>query len=367
MARAVSSTITRGPVGVSFAARLAFESVSHRFDTGAFALNDISLVAEPGEVLCLLGPSGSGKTTLLRIAAGIELQTSGRILLNDQEIAGPNAYVPPEKRSIGLVFQDYALFPHLTIMDNVRFGLTAMASEDAKLEAFTALGRVGLQSHARAYPHELSGGEQQRVALARALVPRPAVLLMDEPFSGLDSRLKDSVRTETMAILRQSRATAIVVTHDAEEAMRMADKIALMRDGRIVQAGTAHDIYAKPNSLFAAGFFSEMDIFDGVAKGGMVETPIGKFAAQFSDGTPVSVAIRLGDIEIDENAGEIPARILSRRFLGETELIQMALSGYETPVFAKLRYGLLDEKLRDVRVFVGKERALVFESSNESA
>ncbi len=367
MARAASPMVTRGPVGVSFAAQLAFENISHRFETGAFSLKDISLVAEAGEVLCLLGPSGSGKTTLLRIAAGIELQTSGRILLNNQEISGPNVYVPPEKRSIGLVFQDYALFPHLTIMDNVRFGLTAMASEDAKLEAFTALGRVGLQSHARAYPHELSGGEQQRVALARALVPRPAVLLMDEPFSGLDSRLKDSVRTETMAILRQSRATAIVVTHDAEEAMRMADKIALMKDGRIVQAGTAHEIYAKPNSLFAAGFFSEMDIFESVAKGGMCDTPIGKFPGKFSDGTPVSVAIRLGDIEIDENTGEIPARILSRRFLGENELIQLALSGYETPVFAKVRCGSVAEKLRDVRVFVGKERALVFESSNESA
>jgi iron(III) transport system ATP-binding protein len=367
MARETSLIVTRGPVGVSFAARLAFENISHRFETGAFSLKDISLIAEPGEVLCLLGPSGSGKTTLLRIAAGIELQTSGRILLNNQEISGPNAYVPPEKRSIGLVFQDYALFPHLAIMDNVRFGLTAMAREDAKLEAFTALGRVGLQGHARAYPHELSGGEQQRVALARALVPRPAVLLMDEPFSGLDSRLKDSVRSETMAILRQSRATAIVVTHDAEEAMRMADKIALMKDGRLVQVGTAHEIYTKPCSLFAAGFFSQMDIFEGVVKNGMIETPIGKFPANFADGTPASVAIRLGDIEIDAKSGEIPARILSRRFLGESELIQLALAGYETPVFTRVRCGSVEEKLRDVNVFVCKERALVFESSNESA
>jgi iron(III) transport system ATP-binding protein len=367
MASAIATTVTRGPVGVSFASRLAFENISHRFETGAFSLNDISLVAEAGEVLCLLGPSGSGKTTLLRIAAGIELQTSGRILLNNQEISGPNAYVPPEKRSIGLVFQDYALFPHLTIMDNVRFGLTALASEDAKLEAFTALGRVGLQSHARAYPHELSGGEQQRVALARALVPRPAVLLMDEPFSGLDSRLKDSVRTETMAILRQSRATAIVVTHDAEEAMRMADKIALMKDGRLIQVGTAHEIYTKPCSLFAAGFFSEISVFQSVTHNKLVETPIGSFPSQFPDGTITSVAVRLGDIEISDTFGEIPARILSRRFIGETELIQLALSGYEMPVFTKVRCGSVDEKMRDVRVFVAKDRALVFESSNESA
>lgn len=367
MAQAISSIVTRGPVGVSFAARLAFENISYRFETGEFSLQDISLVAEPGEVLCLLGPSGSGKTTLLRIAAGIELQTSGRIVLNDKEISGPNAYVPPEKRSIGLVFQDYALFPHLTIMDNVRFGLTAMASEDAKLEAFTALGRVGLQSHARAYPHELSGGEQQRVALARALVPRPAVLLMDEPFSGLDSRLKDSVRSETLAILRQSRATAIVVTHDAEEAMRMADKIALIQEGRLVQVGTGHEIYTKPCSLFAAGFFSQLDIFKTIAKNGACETPIGKFPANFADGCQVSVAIRLGDIEIDDKSGEIPARIVSRRFLGDSELIQIALPGYETPVSARVRSGSVHDKSRDVRVFVEKKRALVFESLHESA
>jgi iron(III) transport system ATP-binding protein len=170
-----------------------------------------------------------------------------------------------------------------------------------------------------------------------------------------------------MAILRQSRATAIVVTHDAEEAMRMADKIALMNKGSLVQVGSAHEIYTNPVSLFAAGFFSEIDIFEGVAKGGMVETRLGKFPAKFADGTPVSVAIRLGNIEIDEKAGEIPARILSRRFLGETELIQLALAGYDTPVSARVRFGSVHEKLRDVSVFVAKNRALVFESSNESA
>ena len=194
-------------------------------------------------MLCLLGPSGSGKTTLLRIAAGIEPQTAGRVLLNDREIAGPSVFLPPEKRSIGLVFQDFALFPHLTILDNVRFGLTALSREEARREAHIALSRVGLEHHAQSFPHVLSGGEQQRVALARALAPRPAVLLMDEPFSGLDSRLKDCVRAETLAILRESRATAIVVTHDAEEAMRIGDRIALLKSGRLVQAGRAEELY----------------------------------------------------------------------------------------------------------------------------
>ena len=264
-------TAARVTAGVTFAARLAFENIRHCFANGAETLRDVSLAAEPGEVLCLLGPSGSGKTTLLRIAAGIEAQTSGRVLLNDQEIAGPSIFLPPEQRSIGLVFQDFALFPHLTILDNVRFGLTALSREEGRREALIALARVGLEHYADKYPHALSGGEQQRVALARALAPRPAVLLMDEPFSGLDSRLKDSVRAETLAILRESRATAIVVTHDAEEAMRMGDRIALLKDGKLVQAGRAEDLYLRPVNLFVAGFFSELNVFsakvaDGVCR-----------------------------------------------------------------------------------------------------
>ncbi len=367
MATSRSPAIMRGPVGVSFAASLSFDKISHRFGNGPPTLTDVSLTAEPGEVLCLLGPSGSGKTTLLRIAAGIETQTSGRILLSGQEISGPNAYVPPEKRSIGLVFQDYALFPHLSIMDNVRFGLTAMSREDAKLEAFTALGRVGLQAYANTYPHELSGGEQQRVALARALVPRPAVLLLDEPFSGLDSRLKDTVRAETLGILRQSRATAIVVTHDAEEAMRMADRIALLRNGRLVQVGTSENMYTKPVSLFAAGFFSELDVFDATVRNGKAETPLGTFDVAFADGQPVSVAIRLGDIEISSGEAAIPARILSRRFLGETELLQLAVPGHDVPVSTRQRCGTVSAKDRDIGIFVRNDCVLVFERLDESA
>jgi iron(III) transport system ATP-binding protein len=366
MTRLMSPHISRGPVGVSFAASLAFENISHKFDNGSFSLNSVSLKAQSGEVLCLLGPSGSGKTTLLRIAAGIDLQSSGRILLNDEEISGPHIYTTPEKRSIGLVFQDYALFPHMSIVDNVRFGLTAMAKKDALLEAMTALGRVGLQKYAHSYPHELSGGEQQRVALARALVPRPAVLLMDEPFSGLDSRLKDSVRAEALSILRQSRATTILVTHDSEEAMRMADKIVLMNKGSIVQAGTAHEIYTRPNSLFVAGFFSQIDVFEGVAKNKRVETSIGTFATHYPDFTPISVAVRVGNIEIGSEHANIEARILSRRFLGESELIQLALPNSETSVFTKIRCGTLEPTLRDIRVFVRPEQALVFEKINET-
>ncbi|QDY99220.1 ABC transporter ATP-binding protein [Nitratireductor mangrovi] len=358
----------RLPAGVSFAARLAFDNIWHSFSRTAETLRGVSLTAEPGEVLCLLGPSGSGKTTLLRIAAGIETQTRGRILLNDREISGPNVFVPPEKRSIGLVFQDFALFPHLSILDNVRFGLTALSPADARREALAAIARVGLTHHAHSFPHILSGGEQQRVALARALAPRPAVLLLDEPFSGLDSRLKDTVRAETLAILRQSRATAIVVTHDAEEAMRMGDRIALLKDGRLVQVGPAETLFQNPADLFVAGFFSELNLFDATARDGWVETPLGKFPApSFAGIAPVTVAIRLEGIEAQEKNGETEARVISRRFLGEAEALELAVPGADEPVRARIRRGVLPPGLRDIWLTVRKSDVLVFERQAENA
>ena len=358
----------RVTAGVTFAARLAFENVSHEFSPGTPALHGVSLTAEPGEVLCLLGPSGSGKTTLLRIAAGIEMQTGGRLLLNEREIAGPNVFVPPEKRSVGLVFQDFALFPHMTILDNVRFGLTALSREEARKEAMISLARVGLERYAHSYPHSLSGGEQQRVALARAIAPRPAVLLMDEPFSGLDSRLKDSVRAETLSILRHSRATAIVVTHDAEEAMRMGDRIALLKGGRLVQAGTAHELYERPADLFAAGFFSELNVFEGRVAGGRVETPLGGFAAPgLADGVRATVAIRLSGFDVSQTHGQTPARVLSRRFLGVVELVELAVPGMEQPVRARIRCGALSGSAREIWLTVRQTDVLVFERTGESA
>lgn len=353
----------RRTAGVTFAARLVFDNILHSY-AGKQTLHGISLTAEPGEVLCLLGPSGSGKTTLLRIAAGIETQAAGRVLVNEREVAGPSGYVPPERRGIGLMFQDFALFPHMTILDNVRFGLTAMPAAEAASEAMAALERVGLAGHAQKYPHVLSGGEQQRVALARALAPRPGVLLMDEPFSGLDSRLKDTVRADTLAILRETRATAIVVTHDAEEAMRMADRIALLRDGRLVQIGSAEELYRTPRDLFAAAFFSEINEFDGVVRGGSVETPLGNAPAPgFAEGAAVSVAVRLSGLSVSKDEGIIPARIVSRRFLGVVELLNLAVPGIERPVRARIRADLLAPGLKDVTVRVSQQDILVFEKS----
>jgi len=359
---------TRTTAGVTFAARLVFEDICHSFTPGSETLTDVSLAAEPGEVLCLLGPSGSGKTTLLRIAAGIEPQTTGRVSLNGREIAGPSVFLPPEKRSIGLVFQDFALFPHMTILDNVRFGLTELSREEARREARIALSRVGLEEYADSYPHALSGGEQQRVALARALAPRPAVLLMDEPFSGLDSRLKDSVRAETLAILRESRATAIVVTHDAEEAMRMGDRIALLKDGRLVQAGRAEELYLRPANLFVAGFFSELNVFAGRVSRGAVDTSVGRIAATgFRDGTETTVAVRTTGFDVSETTGQSEARIVSRRYLGVVELLELAVPGAESPVRARVRCGVLSSSARDIWFSLRMSDVLLFETRHESA
>ncbi|MFN7024465.1 MAG: ABC transporter ATP-binding protein [Pseudorhizobium sp.] len=354
---------TRRTTGVSFASQLSFEDVHHSYH-GKETIRGISLTAEPGEVLCLLGPSGSGKTTLLRIAAGIEIQSRGRVVIDGREAAGPTTFLPPEKRGIGLMFQDFALFPHMTVLDNVRFGLTQLPSRDAIAAAQASLERVGLAHYAAKHPHALSGGEQQRVALARALAPRPGVLLMDEPFSGLDSRLKDTVRADTLAVLRESRATAIVVTHDAEEAMRMADRIALLRDGRLVQVGTSEELYRRPTDLFAAGFFSEINEFDGVVRGGAVHTPVGPVAApHFAEGAAISIAIRLSDVRVMPQGGEIEARIRSRRFLGVVELLELAVPGRETPLRARVRADLLPPSLTEVTVTVRPQDILVFEKA----
>ncbi|MBW3098121.1 ABC transporter ATP-binding protein [Pseudohoeflea coraliihabitans] len=357
----------RRSAGVTFAARLTFADIHHHYGA-RHVLKGVSLTAEPGEVLCLLGPSGSGKTTLLRIAAGIERQSSGRLVLNDREISGDEADLPPEQRGIGLMFQDFALFPHLTIVDNVRFGLTQLSRRAGREEAMVALDRVGLAHHGMSYPHLLSGGEQQRVALARALAPRPGVLLMDEPFSGLDSRLKDSVRAQTLAILREARATAIVVTHDAEEAMRMGDRIALLGGGELIQTGTAEDLYHRPANLFAAAFFSELNVFQARVAGAVAVTPLGPVAVpQFGDGTLVDVAIRHSGVHIRNDDQGLPARIVARRFLGVEEHMTLAIAEGDNKVQARVRAGQVAPGQREVSLELSDKDILVFESSAQTS
>ena len=312
---------------------LTLEAVSHGF--GAVrALDDVSLTVRTGEVLCLVGPSGCGKTTLLRLAAGLEAIQKGRVHIGSRVVACADLDIAPERRGVGMVFQDYALFPHLTVTENVIFGLHRLAFAERRARAREVLVQFGIAELADAYPHRLSGGEQQRVALARALAPKPHIVLLDEPFSGLDSRLRDRVRDETLHALKASGAATLMVTHDPEEAMFMADRIALMRAGRIEQIGRPVALYFQPATAFAAAFFSDMNRLEGVVRDGRVSTPFGALETRLAEGTPVEVLIRpealhlawAPEEEQTEKHYRTVARVLAARLLGRSTLIHLDLS-----------------------------------------
>jgi iron(III) transport system ATP-binding protein len=313
----------KGKAGPVFAGQVTFEHVGYSV-RGKQILTDISLTAKAGTIACLLGPSGCGKTTVLRIAAGVLRPSSGRVMLDETEIAGPNRFVPPERRNIGLVFQDFALFPHMTAQENVAYGLYALERAEALRVAGMALERVGLGHAMTRYPGSLSGGEQQRVALARAIVPRPQVVLLDEPFSGLDQRLKDSVRDETLALLRETRATAILVTHDPDEALAIADQIHVMQAGRLAQTGAPEQLLRQPVNAGVARFFRNYNSFSGRVRNGRVETPLGSLDAHgVPDGAEVQVLVAPTGITVAK--GQL-ATIVENRDLGSHRRILARLN-----------------------------------------
>ncbi|ARE81714.1 Fe(3+) ions import ATP-binding protein FbpC [Roseovarius sp. EC-HK134] len=316
--------------------RLEIKNLMRRYD-GRHVVNNVSLRVMPGHVTCLLGPSGCGKSTTLRMIAGVEMQDSGEIWVDGSLVCDTVYRVPPERRHIGLMFQDFALFPHLSVARNVGFGLSGdKAAKQRRIEEL--LDRVGLSRYLNAYPHELSGGEQQRVALARALAPRPGIMLMDEPFSGLDNRLRDGIRDETLEILREQDTAVLLVTHEPEEAMRMADEIALMRDGRIVQQGAPYNVYNAPVDRSAMAFFSEVNVIRGRVRGSLVDTPFGQFLSPGAyEGSEVEIVIRPQHIKIDfDRHGRgpnptpqdgTPARgVVERaRFMGSESLVEFRM------------------------------------------
>jgi iron(III) transport system ATP-binding protein len=238
------------------------------------AVNAAELCVERGEFLALLGPSGCGKTTLLRLIAGFERPDSGEVWVEGRLVAGASTWTRPERRRVGFVFQDYALFPHLTVAENVGFGLGRRERKGRRAEV---LELVGLAGYERRFPHELSGGQQQRVALARALAPRPSLVLLDEPWSNIDPLLRQTMREELAAILRAARVTVLLVTHDREEAFSIADRLALMLEGSIVQAGTAEQVYYDPSDPWAASFAGAGNLVPGLARDGLVQTLVGRF------------------------------------------------------------------------------------------
>ncbi|MGB0584619.1 MAG: ABC transporter ATP-binding protein, partial [Candidatus Puniceispirillaceae bacterium] len=268
---------------------LEFEHIRHAYN-GSLSVRDVSFKVQPGEVVSLLGPSGCGKTTLLRLAAGLEQPQHGSISLHGDVISSSDYIQPPEQRGIGYMFQDYALFPHMTVLQNVVFGLVEKGSA-ATRRGLDVLGEVGIDDLSDMYPHELSGGQQQRVALARALAPKPAVILLDEPYAGLDSRLRERIRDQMLHVLKASNAAALMVTHDAEEAMFMSDRIVVLRDGHVVQTGRPVNLYCQPSSAFVAEFFGEVNRIEGIVAKDKVITALGEFSAPKSlgDGSAASV------------------------------------------------------------------------------
>lgn len=351
--------------------RLEIRNLVRVFE-GKRVVDDVSLAIQPGHVTCLLGPSGCGKSTTLRMIAGVDMQNSGEIYVDGQLICDTVFRIPPERRAIGLMFQDFALFPHLSVGENVAFGLSGSGSEK-KARAKTLLDRVGLAHFIDEYPHQLSGGEQQRVALARALAPSPKIMLMDEPFSGLDNRLRDGIRDETLDLLKEEGASVLLVTHEPEEAMRMADEIALMRGGKIVQRGAPYNIFNAPADRDAVAFFSDINTLKGKVEGALTDTPFGQFLAPgVPDGAEVEIVFRPQHVRIDfdrkgkgpnptQMAGT-PARGIVRRarFMGSESLIEFRMDHDGQTLKATVPNVFLPTEGTPLWLTVRRDRCFVF-------
>ncbi len=347
-------------------ALLEIEEIRHRFD-GLDVVRGVTLHLDAGEILCLLGPSGCGKTTLLRLTAGLEPVQHGCVrIAGDLVGAGSGVQVPPEARRIGFMFQDFALFPHLSVRQNIFFGV---ARGDAARRAWVeeAATRVGIDTIMGAYPHTLSGGQQQRVALLRALAPGPRLLLLDEPFSGLDVTRRAAVREHVQELLQETGIATLMVTHDPEEAMFMADRILVMDGGRIVQAGTPEEVYSHPATSYVAGLFGSVNRLEGRVQDGHVATLIGTFPAPgLHGGARAEVIIRPEGLvlEADAQGPRLVARVVDARLLGDAihvRLLAQTSSGDKLELQARIRGGPVPPRGSQVGVGVADpDKAFVF-------
>ena len=293
------------------------------------AVEQATFSLQPGEILSVLGPSGCGKTTVLRLIAGFEPPDAGQILLGGTVVADSSTYVPPERRQVGLVFQEYALFPHLTVGQNVAFGLQRLSKGEREVKLTRAMNLVRLAGLESRYPHELSGGQQQRVALARTLAPQPVTVLLDEPFSNIDASLRAEMRIEVETILRDSEISTVFVTHDREEAFAMADRVAVMHDGRIEQIDTPQVVYHSPASPFVAQICGTASFLDGVIANGWAATEVGRLqwtgaVEDVGEGAPVWILAHLDDFRVQYSA-EGAARVVSREFRGDETILRIEM------------------------------------------
>jgi iron(III) transport system ATP-binding protein len=313
------------------------------------ALDGFEVIVAAGEILTVLGPSGCGKTTALRVIAGFEKPDSGTVEVGGVLMASSSTFTSPEKRRVGMVFQDYALFPHMNVQGNVAYGIDERSGRVGDV-----LELVGLSGFENRYAHELSGGQQQRVALARALAPRPEVILLDEPFSNLDASLRQRVRRELKAILQEAKATALFVTHDQEEALSMSDKVAVMRAGRVMQVASPPDLYRRPVDSWVAGFLGDADFLDGVGLEGRVETSVGVFGTDFTG--PVRVMLRPENVgvRVDEQGRGVVSAL---EFFGHDQLVTVLL---ENGVLIRSRRGPMGDLKPGDRVTVDVAEALTF-------
>ncbi|HYE96337.1 MAG TPA: ABC transporter ATP-binding protein [Rubricoccaceae bacterium] len=320
---------------------LSLHCLSKQFADGAMpVVNGLSFDVREGELFALLGPSGGGKTTVLRLIAGLERADSGTITLAGRRLTDEGLHVPPERRGVGLVFQDYALFPHLTVAQNVAFGLRAWKRAEREARVAEVLKLVGLQGLERRLPHALSGGQQQRVALARALAPRPRLLLLDEPFSNLDALFRQEMRQQVRDLLKKEGTTALLVTHDQEEALLFADRVAVMQAGRIEQVGTPEEIYATPRTLFVAQFLGQTNLVLTQAHGTEAETPIGRLTLHRPAEGTVLVALRPEHLALEATPGHPnaqPGIILSRAYRGHDITYRVQLGAVDCLVHTSNR------------------------------
>ncbi len=361
---------------VSSRGLLEMRDISHHYPGLARpALSQVGLSVAANEVVCLLGPSGCGKSTLLRIAAGLEPVQQGSVRVGEHVVADPATatWVPPERRNVGLVFQDSALFPHLNVFENVAFGINRMPKEQRRRRAMALLEQLHMGQFAESYPHQLSGGQQQRVALARALAPAPALMLLDEPFSSLDARLRDRIRDDTLHVLKSSGSGTLLVTHDPEEAMFMADRIALMRGGRIIQVGTPEDLYCRPVDPFVVTFFGEVNRLTGRVHGGRISTPLGTVDARgFAEGDAVDVMVRpeaLRVVGVGEPAPEHDRNhVIASRLLGRYSLLHLCVHGgqQEMHLHARVHGVFLPEAGQTVELDLDDDQVFVFPARTDS-